>query len=229
MLETISLQAIHLACDEMRIYCSTCSPDQLDALKTRKILPITAYQCGLITKSDAERLAAFLLERNPPRASMAGFNAKSSPFSFKVQHECFGKCFGILLPEACTGPTARCVECLECEGLFSPSSFVCHSHSSVENRTCHWGFDSANWRSYLHLHESYEGHEKERIQRRFQEFKSRFAAMAANSNASPAAPVGHKRKSVRKKQAMYLVLRTVWEKAPFSSFFCTKVLLLGFS
>ncbi len=220
MLETISLQAIHLACDEMRIYCSTCSPDQLDALKTRKILPITAYQCGLITKSDAERLAAFLLERNPPRASLAGFNAKASPFSFKVQHECFGKCFGILLPEACTGPTARCIECLDCEGLFSPSGFVCHSHSSVENRTCHWGFDSANWRSYLHLHESYEGHEKERIQRRFQEFKSRFvaltAASAAPAPASASAPaqsaatttaaaavVGHKRKSVRTKQSSF--------------------------
>ncbi len=97
VLKSMSLQAIHQACDEMRIYCSVCSPDQLDALKTHGVLPITAYQGGLITKSDAERLSAFLLDRDPPRASLVGFDAKSSPFSFRVQHECFGKCRGILL------------------------------------------------------------------------------------------------------------------------------------
>ena len=84
VLDSVSLHAIHQGCDELQIYCSTCSPAQLEALKARKILPITAYQCGLITKSDAERLCASLLERNPPRASLAGFNAKASPFSFKV-------------------------------------------------------------------------------------------------------------------------------------------------
>ena len=26
-----------------------------------------------------------------------------------------------------------------------------HSHRSLENRVCHWGFDSTNWRSYLLL------------------------------------------------------------------------------
>ena len=29
--------------------------------------------------------------------------------------------------------------------------FVGHSHRRLENRTCHWGFDSSNWRSYLLL------------------------------------------------------------------------------
>ena len=84
VLDSVSLHAIHQGCDELQIYCSTCSPAQLEALKARKILPITAYQCGLITKSDAERLCAGLLERNPPRSSLVGFNAKASPFSFKV-------------------------------------------------------------------------------------------------------------------------------------------------
>ena len=157
VLDSLSLHSIHQACDELQvreksssffglkiltsfaflfrqIYCSTCSPDQLEVLKSRKILPITAYQCGLITKSDAERLCATLLDRNPPRASLAGFNAKASPFSFKVEHFCFGRSVGILLPEACVNAQSRCIECLECEGLFSPQKFVCHSHNNAENR-----------------------------------------------------------------------------------------------
>ena len=40
-----------------------------------------------------------------PRASV--FDPKSSPFSFKVQHECFGRCEGLVLPEAYTSPSAR--------------------------------------------------------------------------------------------------------------------------
>ena len=50
-----------------------------------------------------------------------------------MEHECFGRCVGILLPEAAINAESRCVECLECEGLFSPHKFVCHSHVA-ENR-----------------------------------------------------------------------------------------------
>jgi hypothetical protein len=123
---------------------------QLQVLKDATVLPVTAHQCGLITKSDAERLCSHLLDKSPPRASV--FDPKSSPFSFKVQHECFGRCEGLVLPEAYTSPSARCIECLQCEGLFSPQKFVCHSHSP-ENRTCHWGFDSSNWLTYLQVDE----------------------------------------------------------------------------
>ena len=48
-------------------------------LKVGKNLPIAAYQCGLITKSDAERLYALLLEGD----SLARFDAKAAPFSFR--------------------------------------------------------------------------------------------------------------------------------------------------
>ena len=61
---------------------------------------------------------------------------------------------GIVLPEAYTKPGAECIECLECGGLFSPQKFVCHSHSP-QNRICHWGFDSANWRHYIQVTTSY--------------------------------------------------------------------------
>jgi hypothetical protein len=43
--------------------------------------------------------------------------------------------------------------------MFSPQKFVCHAHQFRENRTCHWGFDSSNWRSYLLIAEDQEGHE----------------------------------------------------------------------
>ena len=96
-------------------------------------------------------------------------------FLLQVEHECFGKCVGILLPEAAINAESRCVECLECEGLFSPHKFVCHSHVA-ENRTCHWGFDSAHWRSYLHLWEGYSEEQRDKLERRFSDFKNRFSA-----------------------------------------------------
>jgi len=171
VLEKVSLQDINQACDQLQIFCSTCSADQLQVLKDATVLPVTAHQCGLITKSDAERLCSHLLDKSPPRASV--FDPKSSPFSFKVQHECFGRCEGLVLPEAYTSPTARCVECLQCEGLFSPQKFVCHSHSP-ENRTCHWGFDSSNWLTYLQLSEDYTKEEKERHTKVMEDFKNRY-------------------------------------------------------
>ena len=48
----------------------------MDVLKNSAIIPISASQCGLITKSDAERLVSMLLDRNPPLASLSGFRAK---------------------------------------------------------------------------------------------------------------------------------------------------------
>ena len=44
-----------------------------------------------------------------------------------------------------------CSECAECQSYLSPQKFVSHSHSKHENRTCHWGFDSANWTSYIQV------------------------------------------------------------------------------
>ena len=173
ILDQISLHAIHLSCDELQIYCSTCTHDQMEVLKNAKIIPFSASQCGLITKSDAERLVSMLLDRNPPRASLSGFRAKSSPFSFRVQHGCFGDCQGIVLPEAYTNPMAKCIECLECEGLYCPQKFVCHSHSP-KNRICHWGFDSSNWRSYIQLSEDYSDQEQEKLDKYLIDFKARY-------------------------------------------------------
>lgn len=46
--------------------------------------------------------------------------------------------------------------------MLDPQDFIRHLHSSSrENRTCHWGFDPAHWRSYLHLQEDAYDSKKE--------------------------------------------------------------------
>ncbi|RZF37030.1 hypothetical protein LSTR_LSTR004718 [Laodelphax striatellus] len=153
VLGDFSLAQINQVCDELQIYCSRCTPEQLEELKVSGILPLTAPSCGLITKTDAERLCSALLHRPiaaPPAAAVA-VAAKAAGVAFDVYHECFGKCRGLCVPELYTDSTASCIQCQECHGLFSPQRFVCHAHRPHENRTCHWGFDSSNWRAYLLL------------------------------------------------------------------------------
>uniref|UniRef100_A0A0L8G3L7 c-SKI SMAD4-binding domain-containing protein n=1 Tax=Octopus bimaculoides TaxID=37653 RepID=A0A0L8G3L7_OCTBM len=77
-----------------------------------------------------------------------------------VYHECFGKCKGIIQPDRYHTPDAECIYCTECHALFNPQQFVCHSHTPMENRICHWGFDSAHWRNYLMLAKDQENLEK---------------------------------------------------------------------
>lgn len=146
ILRDFTLHQINQVCDDLQIFCSRCNPEQLEELKETGILPKTAPSCGLITKTDAERLCSTLLHR-----PLMTHRLPKVTLSFKVYHECFGKCKGLCMPEIYADSDARCIECLECRGLMSPRHFVCHSHRPPENRTCHWGFDSANWRAYLLL------------------------------------------------------------------------------
>ena len=44
----------------MQIHCAPCTTSQLAALKRGSIIPSSADQCGLITKSDVERLISYL-------------------------------------------------------------------------------------------------------------------------------------------------------------------------
>ncbi|XP_063227886.1 ski oncogene [Bacillus rossius redtenbacheri] len=150
VLRDFTLQQINQVCDELQIYCSRCNAEQLEVLKAAGILPTTAPSCGLITKTDAERLCSALLHRSgqPPPKS-APVTASPPPASVRVYHECFGKCKGIYSPELHRDGDSSCIQCVECRHMFSPQRFVCHVHRSAENRTCHWGFDSSNWRAYL--------------------------------------------------------------------------------
>ena len=167
VLQDFTLQQINIICDDLHIFCSRCSPEQLETLKVTGVLPWTAPSCGLITKTDAERLCNALLHRNPSKSTEPpGAN------SFKVYHECFGKCKGIFNPDHYITPYSKCIECCDCHGMFAPQKFVCHSHKALENRTCHWGFDSANWRSYLLL--AKDQNPREKLQEILEQLKCRF-------------------------------------------------------
>jgi hypothetical protein len=187
VLREFSLQQINSVCDELQIFCSRCTNDQLEVLKATAVIPASAPSCGLITKTDAERLCAALLYSNPPKAFISANALMKQLFTFKVYHECFGKCIGLYVPTLYSNPFATCIECLECHGLFAPQKFVCHSHHSRENRTCHWGFDSSNWRAYLLLAKdkqlksaTHDGDDHE-IEGHLNEMKARFDFKRKNS------------------------------------------------
>uniref|UniRef100_A0A3Q3FQ63 Ski oncogene n=1 Tax=Labrus bergylta TaxID=56723 RepID=A0A3Q3FQ63_9LABR len=181
VLRDFSLQQINSVCDELHIYCSRCTADQLEILKVMGILPFSAPSCGLITKTDAERLCNALIYGGayPPRCKKelngGVLELELTERSFKIYHECFGKCKGLFVPELYTTPNAACIQCMDCRLMYPTHKFVVHSHKAQENRTCHWGFDSANWRAYILLGQDYTGkEEKARLEQLLDEIKEKF-------------------------------------------------------
>lgn len=154
VLREFSLAQINTVCDELRIFCSRCTPWQLDALREAGVLPHTATSCGLITNTDAQRLTQALLHAHPTRAPAPAPSQPRPPQQqpqLRVYHTCFGKCKGLVWEELYNSGEAACIECEECHGLYQPTRFVCHAHRALENQTIHWGFESDNWRTYLLL------------------------------------------------------------------------------
>uniref|UniRef100_A0A3B3YFB9 Ski oncogene n=1 Tax=Poecilia mexicana TaxID=48701 RepID=A0A3B3YFB9_9TELE len=181
VLRDFSLQQINSVCDELHIYCSRCTADQLEILKVMGILPFSAPSCGLITKTDAERLCNALIYGGayPPRCKKdpgsGSLELQLTDRSFKIYHECFGKCKGLFVPELYSSPNAACIQCMDCRLMYPTHKFVVHSHKAQENRTCHWGFDSANWRAYILLGQDYTGkEEKARLELLLDEIKEKF-------------------------------------------------------
>lgn len=160
VLADFSLEQINRSFDELGIFCSQCTPDQLLEFKAAKILPPDVKSSGLITRTDAERLCAVLLHRSDRNSYINVEDIPKGAISFKVFHRCFGKCDGICTPDMYSYSKPTCIMCLECKGWFSPQKFVGHVHRKVENRTCHWGFDSRNWHDYLHVALDVENREK---------------------------------------------------------------------
>lgn len=195
VLRDFSLQQINSVCDDLHIYCSRCTADQLEILKVMGILPFSAPSCGLITKTDAERLCNALIYGGtyPPHCKKELYGSielELTEKSFKVYHECFGKCKGLFVPELYTSPNAPCVQCMDCRLMYPTHKFVVHSHKSLENRTCHWGFDSANWRAYVLLSPDYTGkEEKARLEQFLDDIKEKFDF--ANKYKRKASRVSH--------------------------------------
>lgn len=197
VLRDFSLQQINAVCDELHVYCARCTADQLEILKVMGVLPFSAPSCGLITKTDAERLCSALLyggagppacRKEPPAAALAP-GPERAERGLRVYHECFGKCRGLLLPELYSSPGAACIQCLDCRLLLPPQRFVVHSHQALENRTCHWGFDSANWRAYVLLSPDYAGEERRaRLGRRLDDVKEKFDYASKYQRRLPRVP-----------------------------------------
>ncbi|XP_062545897.1 uncharacterized protein LOC134212245 isoform X2 [Armigeres subalbatus] len=140
-----SVEQINRSIQELMIYLYNCTDQQLQEFKRVNIIPDTAKTCGLITRTNAERLCSYMLHQADDTR-----NIKGAP-SFKVYHRCFGKCEGEFTPALYSFEEPACIRCRECLGMFSPQKFVCHQHDRQENRTCHWGFNSSNWRAYIHV------------------------------------------------------------------------------
>lgn len=154
VLTDFGLDQINRIFDDLRIFCSQCTLEQLNQFKAAKILPEDVNSSGLITRTNAERLCGALLHR-PERPRIA-----KNAISFKVVHRCFGKCEGICTPDLYSYKDPACIRCIECNGMFSPQRFVCHVHQKQENSTLHWGFDSNNWRAYLQVVTDEENRDK---------------------------------------------------------------------
>lgn len=163
VLNDFSLEQINRIFDELGIYCSQCTHDQLVEFKAAKILPSDVKASGLITRTDAERLCAALLHRSDRNSYVPIESLAKGALSFHVYHKCFGKCEGICTPDMYSYQKPTCIKCLECDGWFSPQKFVGHVHRKFENHTCHWGFDSRNWHDYLHVALDVENREKYQI------------------------------------------------------------------
>ncbi|XP_022602614.1 ski oncogene-like [Seriola dumerili] len=208
VLRDFSLQQINSVCDDLHIYCSRCTADQLEILKVVGILPFSAPSCGLITQTDAERLCNALIYGGtyPPHCNkeLGSLELERTEKSFKVYHECFGRCKGLFVPELYTGPSAACIQCMDCRLMFPPHKFVVHSHKRLENRTVHWGFDSANWRAYVLLDPDYTGkEEKSHLEQLLKELKGKYdltGKLSSKSCRSPS-PVPAKRSKFDKLQS----------------------------
>lgn len=166
VLRSVPAYTINNVSTELHINFSSCNSEQLIALKQEGLLPAETPTCGLVTKPDAERLCSVLLHEGGAAPDELD---KHVDYSFLVYHECFSGAKGVLYYEFYTERN-WCVQCVICRRLFTPQMFVAHSccmdkkrnsvHTYIEPGICHWGFDSANWRLYIHVVEEQPEFEK---------------------------------------------------------------------
>lgn len=157
ILKGVPLEQIHQKSSELSITLNKTTPEQTAEFKLAKILPSEAPPCGLITRTNAERLCSELLHK-----PLIKKKEPNGYFKFRVYHRCFGKCEGICTPELFSFTDRSCIECVECHGMMSPNKFVLHvcKNKPKENFTCHWGFESNKWRAYVLVNEDEKDQER---------------------------------------------------------------------
>lgn len=157
ILKDVPLDQINQKSTELSITLLLSTPEQTTEFKYANILPSNVPPCGLITRTNAERLCSELLHK--PQIKEKESNGY---FKFRVYHRCFGKCEGICTPELFSFTDRSCIECVECHGTMPPNKFVLHvcKNKPKESFTCHWGFESNKWRSYVLVSEGEENQEK---------------------------------------------------------------------
>ncbi|KAH7724512.1 SKI/SNO/DAC family protein [Aphelenchoides avenae] len=148
--------------------------EQVEVMKVNQVIPMNMSRCPLITKTNAERLIASLKPSASPQLS----DEQRNTVCVKVEHDCFGGCEGNLYPEL---NIDNCFECATCLLSFTPEEFVTHSHADPMERVCHWGFDSANWRYYVRVHDSMDANPTARavLEQYVQHHDARQQALAA--------------------------------------------------
>lgn len=125
-----------------------------------------------------------LLIGNSSTSSSLVDESKKASSSILVRHKCFGRCKGRYYPNKFTSLSSKCIQCEDCSEFLSPDRFVVHSHSkNQETRTCHWGFDSSNWRFYIHLPTDFE--DVKEYQAILKEMKTRFKQPTATKRPAP--------------------------------------------
>ncbi|OAF69429.1 hypothetical protein A3Q56_02829 [Intoshia linei] len=143
-----------------------CPKIYLDLLKKLKILDPDAKNCVLLTLSQAEILSHYIIYLSkgdkfynvniPVKYENEYVNVTDDTTinggNIKVTHECFGTAIGTFNIFLYNSIEDKCITCDTCKLVFSPITFVCHSHC-IEMNTCHWGFQSSKWRDYLFIFE----------------------------------------------------------------------------
>lgn len=188
VLTDLSLPQINSVCTDLHIFCLRCNPEQLDVLKRAGVIPTSAPSCGLITKSDAERLCAALLHAGTPASDL---NHSPVGGGVPVYHECFGGASGVVWLET------SMVRCRDCGLFYSPRRFVCHGHGSREKRTCHWGFDSGRWRKYLLLDDREPLEDADAMRALLRQFKDKFPDAAKRKQSLMHIDAASKKRAAR--------------------------------
>lgn len=172
VLAKFTQEEILAVCKELNFYLATCTSIQLEELKRISCIPVHTTQCGLITKTDAERMCNMLLHVSDKHLipAIESFARNGLQNQIEVFHECFGGCYGLLAVDEYTTADSPCICCRECGIAFSTEQFVSHCHKDPERRACHWGFDPKRWRSYLMVASSWLDHRE----------KNRFDSMLSN-------------------------------------------------